>query len=200
MPSPRHTLNRAFDEARFGESRTLNLRASLPTGEQAAERAERWLREKQASRIREVLIITGRGNQSVDGVPVVREAVRKRLALLRRRGVVSMVQEHTPGSVVVTLAAFSALRDAPRRRRDPAPPPVAKPRALAALSPRALSLLRRVAEQALHDVGVRDTAPFLEAEMLTQFSHAVTALPDGPDRDARLCDVLAGLLDEQNER
>lgn len=164
------------------------------------ERVERWLREKQASGTREVLIITGRGNQSADGVPVVREAVRKRLALLRRRGVVSMVQEHTPGSAVVTLAAFSALRDAPRRRRDPAPPSAATPETLAALSPRALALLRRVAEQAIQNVGVRDTAPFLEREMLMQFSHVVAAVPDGPDREARLCDALTALLDDQDER
>ncbi|MGH7627233.1 MAG: Smr/MutS family protein [Gemmatimonadaceae bacterium] len=200
MPSPFHAVNRAFDEARFGDSRTLNLRASLPTGEQAAERAERWLREKQASRISEVLIITGRGNQSVDGVAVVREAVRKRLALLKRRGVVSMVQEHTPGSVIVTLAALSALRNAPRRRRDPAPPPIAKSQVLADLSPCVMALLRSVAEQALQNVGVRHTAPFLEDEMLVQFSHVAAAVPAGPNRDARLCDALAALLDEQDER
>lgn len=111
-----------------------------------------------------------------------------------------MVQEHTPGSVVVTLAAFSALRDAPRRRRDPAPPPAATPETLAALSPRALALLRRVAEQALQDVGVRDTASFLEREMMVQFSHVAAAVPGGPERDARLCDALTALLNEQEER
>src|SRR5258705_116075 len=40
-------LQRAFDEARFGAARTLNLRESLPTGAEAARRVESWLRQHQ---------------------------------------------------------------------------------------------------------------------------------------------------------
>src|SRR5690348_18303996 len=81
-------LHHAFDEARFGAERTLNLRASLPSPYHAVKRAEAWLRERQVARAGEVLVITGRGNQSFDNVSVVREAIVKLLASLRRRGVV----------------------------------------------------------------------------------------------------------------
>ena len=57
-------LQQAFDEVRFGAARTLNLRASLPTGSEAAARLERWLRHHQVQQSDEVLVITGRGNNS----------------------------------------------------------------------------------------------------------------------------------------
>src|ERR687890_2298779 len=106
-------LQRAFDEARFGNDRTLNLRDRLPTAEQAAERTERWLRERQVLGGGEVLLIPGRGNGSEGGVSVVRDAVLRRLASLRRRNVVADVREHTAGSFVVALAPLAALVDAP---------------------------------------------------------------------------------------
>ena len=68
-------LRQAFDEVRFGAQRTLNLRESLPTAEDAVARAESWLRQRQVDRADEVLIITGRGNQSEGGISVVREAL-----------------------------------------------------------------------------------------------------------------------------
>src|SRR5438128_2788900 len=60
-------LRQAFDEARFGARRTLNLRESLPSADAAAKRAETWLRQQQVESAEEVLIITGRGNQSEGG-------------------------------------------------------------------------------------------------------------------------------------
>src|SRR5690242_6933186 len=99
----------AFDEARFGPQRTLNLRESLPTAEQAIKRTDSWLRQAQVARAGEVLIITGRGRGSEGGVSVVRESVNSQLHVLRRRGVVRAFQEHTPGSFVVTLAPISEL-------------------------------------------------------------------------------------------
>src|SRR5438128_1836248 len=78
-------LQQAFDEARFGSERTLNLRASLPTGAEAAQRLENWLRQHQVSRSLEVLIITGRGNNSDDGVSKVREASIRVFHELRRK-------------------------------------------------------------------------------------------------------------------
>src|SRR3989304_6999857 len=104
---------------RFGRENTLDLRSSLPTGAEAAHRAELFLRERQVASAPEVLVITGRGNQSADGVPVVRPAVAAVLARLRRQGVVAGWQEHTPGSFVVTPAPITALLEAPRRRRAP---------------------------------------------------------------------------------
>ena len=103
------SIERAFDEGRFGAERTLNLREGLPTGARAAARAEAWLREKQVARAGEVLIVTGRGAGSEGGVPVVREAVQRVLAMLRRGNVVREWREHTAGSFVVVLALLYAL-------------------------------------------------------------------------------------------
>ncbi|HEU4643663.1 MAG TPA: hypothetical protein VFS44_14495 [Gemmatimonadaceae bacterium] len=193
-------LQRALDEARFGAARTLNLRATLPTAAQAVARAEAWLREKQASQAGEVLVITGRGNRSVDGVSVVRQAVSKLLGSLRRRGVVREFAEHTPGSFVVRLAPMTALRDAPKRRRERASAPPADPAALAALAPESLALLRRVALRALAELGVHDPAPFVHDEMVAQFSHVAAGIAPGPEREARLRSALAALLAEYDER
>src|SRR5436309_2571191 len=62
-----HSVWKAFDEATFGPKNTLNLRESLPTAADARHRAEAWLRERQISRASEVLVITGRGNQTPGG-------------------------------------------------------------------------------------------------------------------------------------
>ncbi|OLD51065.1 MAG: hypothetical protein AUI63_01255 [Gemmatimonadetes bacterium 13_1_40CM_2_60_3] len=109
---------KAFDEATFGPKNTLNLRESLPTAADARHRAEAWLRERQISRASEVLVITGRGNQSPGGVSAVRAAIVALLPGLRRRGVVSEWREHSPGAFVVKLGSISSLLDAPRRKRD----------------------------------------------------------------------------------
>lgn len=190
----------AFDEARFGAARTLNLRTLLPTAAQATVRAEAWLRGKQAERAGEVLVITGRGNQSVDGVSVVREAVRRLLIVLRRRGVVTAVREHTPGSFAVELAPLSALRAAPARRRYPTPAPRADPAALAGLTRETRALLRIAAVAALDALGVRDPEPFVEQEMLAQFAHLSVSIGEGPLREQRLRRALRVLIDEGETR
>src|SRR6266576_1409749 len=109
---------KAFDEAAFGQKNTLNLRESLPTVADARFRAEAWLRERQVGGGRDVLIITGRGNQSPGGISPVREGIVSLLPSLRRRGVVKEWKEHTSGSFVIRLAPISSLLDAPRRRRE----------------------------------------------------------------------------------
>jgi hypothetical protein len=193
-PAP---LQRAFDELRFGRERTLNLRLDLPTPQQACTRAESWLRERQVSRAGEVLIITGRGNSSHDGISVVRVAVHRLLLALRRRGVVDSIAEHTPGSFVVTLAPLRALRDAPRRLREPnAEPKPRQPQALAGLEPEKCQLLSRLAELALGDIGVRDAQPFLEREMLTQLSRLAPALRESGDRERQLQEALRAAIEE----
>jgi Uncharacterized proteins of the AP superfamily len=53
---------------RSASARTLNLRAALPTARDAAARVDNWLREHQMQRSGEVLVITGRGNNSADGI------------------------------------------------------------------------------------------------------------------------------------
>ncbi len=193
-------LSHAFDELRFGPDRILDLHALLPSGAQAVARAEAWLREKQAGGAKDVLVITGRGNNSEDGVAVVREEVRRLLARLRRGGVVKEVVQHTQGSFAVTLAPLSAVRDAPRRRRDPAPPRASDPESLMQLEPRTRELLRQVALRALEELGIRDPEPFVQREMMDQLSCAIRSIPDCADREERLMAALAMLLTEYDDR
>ena len=192
-------LHIALDEVRFGPLRTLNLRNSLPSVREAVSRTEAWLRERQASGAGELLIVTGRGNQSDGGISPVREAVVHLLASLRRRGVVAAVAEHTPGSFAVTPAPLRALRAAANRRRDPVEPPPTDPAALQALEPATRVILRRVAHRAIEVLGVQDTAPFVEREMLAQFSLVAGAIPAGGDREARLRSALESLLREYDD-
>jgi hypothetical protein len=190
-------LRQAFDEVRFGAHRTLNLRESLPTAADAAARTEAWLRQQQIERAEEVLIVTGRGNNSLDGVSVVREAVIRLLHVLRRRGVVAGYEEHSPGSLVVALAPVSALWEAPRRNAGRgAPPPPRNPPSLADLDDDTKTMLRHLAERALEGLGVKDTAEFLEGEMLRQFGAIAASIGDEPGREARLRTAVRAALDQ----
>ena len=114
----RVSVQKAFDEVRFGPTRMLNLRNGLPSGAQAVQRAEGWLRAKQIELAGEVLIVTGRGHGSLGGVPVIKAEVQRLLSRLRRNGVVAGVREHTAGSVVVTLAPLRALFEGIARHKD----------------------------------------------------------------------------------
>lgn len=190
-------VHAALDEARFGPSRTLNLRAVLPTPAQATARAESWLRQKQVERAGDVLVITGRGNASIAGVSVVRQSVLDLLRTLKRRGVVQAIGEHTPGSFLVTLAPVSAMRSAPARRRHPIPePPATDVKALAGLSRDTRKLLRTVALHSLEALGVREPAQFVEREMLAQLSHLGATVTAGPMREERLKRALLAVLEE----
>lgn len=179
---PLSGLRAAFDEARFGKSRTLNLRESLPTAAEAVARAEAWLRQQQVQQSAtdgeaEVLVITGRGNNSEGGVSVVRSAIEGLLHRLEQRGVVQRHAEHTPGSFVVALAPVRALWDAPVRARRVAEPVAADPPSLEALDPETRLLLRHLAERSLEQLGVRgDRDRFIEGEMLRQFSALAATL------------------------
>ena len=190
-------LRQAFDEVRFGGQRTLNLRDTLPTAAAATARTEAWLRQQQVDRAEEVLIVTGRGNQSEGGVSVVREAVIRLLHVLKRRGVVRGHEEHTPGSFVVGLADVSALWESPKRNRGRgvAPPPPTPP-SLDDLDPDARVMLRNLAERALEGLGVKDTATFLQGEMLKQFGAIAATIGDGPGREERLKSAIRVALDQ----
>ena len=192
-------LKQAFDEARFGPQRTLNLRESLPTADQATKRAESWLRQAQVARAGEVLIVTGRGRGSEGGVSVVREAIHALLHVLRRRGVVREFREHTAGSFVVTLAQIAELWEAPRRKRDrgKADPPD-EPPSLQGLDETTRVLLRNLAERALEGLGVKETTEFIEGEMARQFSAIVASIGPERDDDASLRDAIRAAL-EQHE-
>lgn len=195
-----HSVWKAFDEAEFGPKNILNLRESLPTAADARFRAEAWLRERQVSRANEVLLITGRGNQSPGGISAVRAAIVALLPALRRRGVVIEWREHTPGSFVVKLGSISSLLDAPKRKRDRAL--VAKPadpRALSELESSTLSLLRRLAVRSLESLGVRNPEKFVDAEMLSKFNSLAGGVAPGVEGEARLREAISTALDQLDE-
>ena len=201
MPSardPLRDLRRAYDEARFGAARTLNLRESLPTPGDAVARLEAWIRQQQVERAGEVLVITGRGKGSAGGVSPVRVAVVTRLALLQRMGIVAGVRQHTPGSYVVRLAAVRARSEA-ATLAVPLRPPPPDARTLQALGASTRTLLRRLADCELQALGVRDRRQFLEEEMLRQFNRLASALEEGPDREALLQAAAAEALERCEE-
>lgn len=206
----RHAVQQAFDEARFGATRILNVRDPLLSGAEAVRRADGWLRAKQVESAGEVLIVTGRGAGSVDQEPVVREEVRKLLAKLRRGGVVSEIREHTPGSFAVRLAPMRALFEAaPRsrdghdtRRRAPADGGAAAQQAhelLAGIDPDTRELLRRLAVQALQALGLANPDErFVHGEMARKFSlltRAAAAAGEAPSENG-LRQAIARALEE----
>ena len=198
--APLHGVLRAFEEAEFGVKNILNLRESLPTAADARYRAEAWLRERQISRANEVLVITGRGNQSPGGVSVVRTAVLELLPLLRRRGVVAEWREHSPGSFVIKLGSISGMLDAPRRKRDRDADVLEQdPQALAALEGSSLLLLRRLAIRSLESLGMREPEKFVEAEMLSKFHSLAGGIPPGEGSEARLREAITAALEQLDE-
>lgn len=193
-------LWQAFDETTFGQDRTLNLRESLPSAVEARARAESWLRMRQVMKPGDVLVITGRGNQSVGGIGVVREAIMALLPSLRRRGVVENWREHTPGSIVVTLAPVTTLLGAPRRNKEQVPEDSQQrsrvPESLAALEPTTLLLLRHLAIRTIESLGVIDATPFVEEEMLRMFGTLSKTIPVSTNREGTLQRALRSAIDE----
>jgi hypothetical protein len=192
---------RALDEAAFGAERTLNLRESLPSAAEARSRAEVWIRARQMTSAKEVLVITGRGNQSVGGIGVVRKEILKMLPSLRRRGVVENWKEHSPGSIVVRIAPMSALLEAPRRRRDSGANDQGSVDApgLEGLQQNTLTLLRQLALQNLALLGITDSEAFLKKEMQRTFSAMMLGIPETGDRERALCDAILKAIDEVSE-
>jgi hypothetical protein len=189
-------LQQAFDEVRFGAARTLNLRETLPTGPEAARRVDAWLRQQQVEQAGELLVITGRGNNSESGIAVVREATLRVFHELRRKGVVQDFAEHTPGSFVVTVAPVQRVRDASGRGESPPIPPPPVPPTLSALHESTREQLRVLAERSLDALGVRERGPFVEDEMLRLFGELAAAVGSGSDREARLRAAIARALAE----
>lgn len=191
-------LPRAFDEARFGASRTLNLRPLLPTAMQATRQVEQWLRLKQVEGAKEVLVITGRGNNSIDRYSPVREAIIKLLPSLRRRNVISHYLEHTAGSFVVTPASVTALFEAPKRRRERTPSiDKSAPVSLAALEKETVRQLRELSVLTLGALGVHSPTPkTLRDEMEHQFAILTAAIPAGKDQEAVLQQAILRAAEE----
>jgi hypothetical protein len=198
-PKPKlKALWNALDEAAFGAERILNLREMLPTAAEARAKTDVWLRSRQVMKPQEVLIITGRGNQSIGGVGVIRQEILGMLPSLRRRGVVESWKEHTPGSITVKLAPMSALLLASKRRRDgsEAMPKEQDPESLAALGSSTLRLLRQLAVQNLESLGVTDSKPFVEQEMVRTFSALAASVAAGEGREERLRSAIRRAIDE----
>jgi hypothetical protein len=190
-------LWRALDEAAFGTQRTLNLRELLPSAAQARARTEVWLRARQVTTAEDVLIITGRGNQSAGGIGVIRQEILGIMPALRRKGIVESWREHSPGSIVVKLAPMSAMLSAPRRRRDKeANPAPSGAEVLTGLEPETLRLLRDLASQNLRSLGVDQTGEFVSKEMARMFSALISALPQSADREAALRESIRNAMDE----
>jgi len=187
----------ALDEAAFGPERILNLRELLPTAAEARARTDVWLRSRQVMKSQEVLIITGRGNQSVGGVGVIRQEILGMLPSLRRRGIVESWKEHNAGAIVVKLAPMSALLLATKRRRDSNAMPVeSNPDSLLELGMETLRLLRQLAIQNLESLGVSDVKPFIEQEMLRNFSALAGSVSSGENREERFRDAIRRAIDE----
>ena len=195
---PRLTaLWHALDEAAFGAERTLNLRESLPSAAEARARSEAWLRLRQVTKPEEVLIITGRGNQSAGGIGVIRKEVLGMMPGLRKRGIVESWREHSPGSVVVKLAPTSALFSAAKRRRDTGPASTAPDEShLAGLEHETLLMLRQLALRNLDALGVDHAEAFVLQEMTTIFSALTAAIPATERREESLRMSLRNALEE----
>ncbi len=191
------SLWQALDEAAFGTERTLNLRESLPTAAEARARADVWLRARQVKKAKEVLVITGRGNQSAGGIGIIRKELLAMLPLLKRRGVVESWREHSPGSLVIQLAPMSALIEAPRRRRgNESPAKQVASIELAGLKPETLALLRQTASQSLMTLGITESPLFIEQEMQRTFSKLIRALPADVDREEALQHAISKMISE----
>lgn len=187
----------ALDEAAFGAERTLNLRESLPSAAAARARTEVWLKARQVTKSEEVLIITGRGNQSLGGVGVIRREILAMLPSLRRRGIVESWREHSPGSLVVKLAPLSALLSAPKRKRDAARPEGSDgAEMLQGLSVETRDLLRVLAIQNLSGLGIDDTEDFINREILRTFSAITASLPEGENREQLLQATIRHAIEE----
>jgi len=191
-------LWQALDEANFGQGRTLNLRESLPSAAEARARTEVWLKARQVTEAGDVLVITGRGNQSAQGIGVIRREILALLPSLRRRGIVDAWKEHTPGSFVIKLAPINALLEAPRRRRsEPVERSgVAAPASLAALDGDTLRLLQTLAIQNLEMIGVVAAGSFIAQEMERTFSMLAASVAAGPDREQSLRDAITNAINE----
>jgi len=193
-------LWQSFDETAFGQDRTLNLRESLPSAVEARARAESWLRMRQVMKPGEVLVITGRGNQSPGGVGEIRETIIALMPSLRRRGVVKSWRENTPGSIVVTLAPLNTLLTAPKRNRererDSGENEIATPESLAALDSETLEQLRLLAVRTIESLGVDDASPYVTAEMQRIFATLTMTLPVSTDREGTLRRAITSAIEE----
>lgn len=133
---------------------------------------------KQAEGAREVLIVTGRGNQSFGRIPVVREAVRRLLGLLSTRGIVVDHSEHSPGSFAVRLGPLNAAAVRPDGSETETTEPPLAPPTLDGLAEETRAQLRVLAEGTLRMLGIRDpSSQFVQDEMVRQCTQLAASIP-----------------------
>lgn len=196
----RPTQPASLERARFGPLRTLNVRASMLTGDESAARVEAWLRSKQVELTGDVLVITGRGAGSFGGIPVVKDATRRVLNRLKRLSVIVSYGEDTPGSFVVTLAPLRALLEAPARRSTPVPAPSRKKPGIPGLKPETRDRLRYLATRAIDALGVKGASESqIDSEMDRQFSMIARTAPAGADADKWIDSAVTRALREYAE-
>ena len=189
----------------FGAERTLNLRDAFVTGADATFRTDSWLRQRHALSREPVLIVTGRGNGSAEGIPVIKESVIAVLHKLRRKGVVASWREHTAGALVVDLGSMNDMLTAPRRhrdsRREKAQSDSSRPKeTFFGLEGETVALLRRLAEKTIFDLGVQDGGDLIESEMVEKLSVLVRGLPVDGDRESALRAVIIRAIEELDAR
>ncbi len=201
----RPSVQKAFDEARFGPTRILNLRDGLPSGAEATRRAEGWLRAKQIERAGEVLVVTGRGNGSLDGIAVIKSDIERLITRLRHQGVISEAREHTAGSFVLTVAPLRMLFEAAARqgtktgtRGSAAPAPVSP--GWRALEPETRHAMRQLALRAIESLGVQQpTEDMIQSEMERQFTLLTRHIGPGELNEKALGAALIRALEEYEE-
>ncbi len=197
------SLAGAFDAVAFGPAKTLDLHGFREVDD-ALRHAEQWLRERQVAKAGTVLVITGRGARSADGVAVLRPAVERLLGRLRRKGVVAQAHAHGDGAFTVALAPVTSLFEVPRRSRSRSPVgggsrQMAGP-ALAGLSDGTRAALRLLAERTLESLGAPVTADLVEDEMQRQFSLLAPSLPPEEDPDRALRRVARDAMESMEDR
>lgn len=170
------------------------------SGDESAARVDTWLRSKQVELTGEVLIITGRGAGSPDGVPVVKEATRRVLNRLRRSGVIQSFGEDTPGSFIVRLAPLRSLLEAPARRSSPKRSPPRRGPSIQGLRPETRNRLHYLASRAIDSLGIRDpTESQIGVEMERQFSMIARTAPAGVDADKWVDSAITRALREYED-
>jgi hypothetical protein len=148
----------------------------------------------------DVIVITGRGAGSIDGIPVIKDATQLVLNRLRRLGVIESYGEDTPGSFVVSLAPLRSLLEAPARRRNPTTTEVRRTPSIHGLKPATRDRLRYLASRAIDALGVKDPSEsVVEGEMARQFSMIVRTAPTGVDADKWVDGAVAKALREYAE-
>jgi len=188
-----------FDELKYGRARTLDLHGSL-SAEDAMRRAESWMRERQVARAGEVLVITGRGRGSADGVAVLRPAIARLFTRLKRLGVVENVSAHNEGSFAVKLAPVKALFEAAPRARASYPAARAEVPEFAGLSAGTRAALHELAVRALEELGAQTTPALVESEMHRQIALLAPGLPAGEDPDIALARIAREVMETMGER